>query len=249
MKVSTYSLVLIFLLLLSLLSSCSNQLKLPGNYDIQLFPEKSSSTEITNLKITYVIPQSISSSKGINGLSFMNRQWGRDTKQEKIIVSFDNKILKVERRTDNGVAGSGRIYYIGIIKTNQLNNTLITLQSESMSTYQDGLILPFPLPEFDLQSYLTSATIEYNFELNSEFPADSVRANFDRILTKSSNNDYQLNLNNASAFLSIKVHPYRKGSKVLIDSRLFGMKHTNSIIDISKSIFELENYIKDVVNS
>lgn len=244
MKITTYLISLFFLL-----SACSNNITLPNNYDIQLLPNKPSVTEITNLTITYIIPQRVASSEGIIGLNFPNSHWGRDTKQEKIIVNFDNKMLKVERRTDNGIAGSGRIYNINITKTNELNNRIITLQPISMRTYQDGAILPFPLPEFNLESYLTSAVVKYNFELNSEFPAESIRANFDRILEKKSNSYYALHLNNGSAFIRIKTDPYRNGSKILINSELFNMKHTNGVIDVSKNILELENYIKSIVNS
>ena len=237
------------IVLVFLLSSCSNKMTLPGDYKIQFLPEKATTKEITNLKVTYIIPQNVLSSKGINGLHFPNRHWGRDTKQEKILVNFDSRMLQIERRTDNGVAGSGLIYNVSITKVNESTNKLIILHGESIRTYQDGLIMPFPLPDFDLESYLTSATVEHDFELNSEFPVESIRATFDRMLEKSGDNDYELHLSNASVSIRIKIDPYRNGSKILINAKLFSMKPMSNIIDVSKSISELESYIKNIINS
>lgn len=240
---------ILHLIVLIILSSCSNKVVLPDGYQLQFLPEKAYIKEITDLQITYVIPKNILSSEGINGLNFQNRCWGMDTKQEKILVNFDNKNLQIERRTDNGVAGSGRIYKVSITKENESNNTLIRLRGESMSTYQDGLIFPFPLPEFDLQSYLTTAMVRYNFEVNSDFPAVAIIANFNRSLERFDPSNYILKLNYVSVLMKIKIYPYRNGSKVIIYAELFNMQPVNSVIDVNKNIFEFEKYIKNIVNS
>lgn len=62
---------------------------------------------------------------------------------------------------------------------------------------------------------------------------------------------YILNIlkSNASALMIIKIDPYRKGSKVLINIELFNMKPINNIIDVSKKISELEKYIQNIINS
>lgn len=237
------------IILLFILSSCSNKVTLPGDYQIQILPEKSTEKEITNLRITYIIPKNTLDSEGIGGIIFSNRQWGRETKQEKISFNFNNNILQIERRTDNGLVGSGCIYNIKVTQTNELNNRLIVLQAESMNTYQDGVILPFPLPEFDLESYLISAKVKYNFELNSEFPAESIRANFDRMLEKSENNYYMFSLNEASILMNVKVYPYRNGSRIFIEAELSNMRAINNIINVTKNILALEKYIKNIVNS
>ncbi|AVP87241.1 hypothetical protein phytr_2850 [Candidatus Phycorickettsia trachydisci] len=175
---------------------------------------------------------------------FENSCSGMDVGQEKIVTTFKNNISLV----DNGVSGSGRIYRLNVNKSNELNNKIITLRAESMGTYQEGLILPFPLPNFDLQSYLISASVYYNFELNSEFSTESIKANFDRIL-KNEGKNYKVILSNASCLISARFYPYRNGSKVLIEAKLFSIKTTNNIINVSQSIFELEQRLKNIVNS
>lgn len=157
-------------------------------------------------------------------------------------------MLRVERRTDNGLAGSGRIYKIRITKTNEKNNRIITLQPESMDTYQDGVILPFPLPEFNLEAYLKSAVVKYNFELNSQFPVGSIEANFNRVFGQPEDT-YTLNLSNSSVLMQIRIDPYRTGSKVIIKAELLDMKPTSNVIDVNKNILELEQRIKSIVES
>lgn len=236
------------ILVLFILSSCANKMVLPGDYNIQLLPEKAVTQKITDLKVTYIVPQTIINSQGIGGLNFAKHCWGRDTKQERILVNFNNEILQVERRTDNGLAGSGRIYKIRIIKTNEQNNRIIILQPESMNTYQDGIILPFPLPEFDLESYLTSAVVKYDFELNSQFPVGAIKANFNRMFEKPGDT-YTLNLSSSSVLMRIKIDPYRTGSKVVINAELFDMKPVSNIIDVNKNILELERRVKSIVDA
>ncbi|MCC8483025.1 MAG: hypothetical protein LN561_00345, partial [Rickettsia endosymbiont of Labidopullus appendiculatus] len=59
---------ILHLIVLIILSSCSNKVVLPDGYQLQFLPEKAYIKEITDLQITYVIPQNILSSEGINGL-------------------------------------------------------------------------------------------------------------------------------------------------------------------------------------
>lgn len=46
-------------LLCFVISSCANKMTLPGDYDIQLVPEKGIVKNIDNIKISYVIPNNI----------------------------------------------------------------------------------------------------------------------------------------------------------------------------------------------
>ena len=117
--------------LLLTLCSCANKMTLPGNIDVQFIPDKSSTTEINGSEITYIIPHKIQQSEGINGLIFEDSYWEKHKAQKKIITHIDEKVLTVERRVDNGAAGSGRIYNIDITKTDQQNNKIITLRASS----------------------------------------------------------------------------------------------------------------------
>ena len=109
MKTKIFS-VLFFLLL----SSCANKMTLPGDYEIQLTPEKGKIEQLGDIKISYLVPNNMLGSEDIDGLVFSSRQWGESIKREKILTSYGDTNLQIERRTDNGVAGSGLIYSIDI---------------------------------------------------------------------------------------------------------------------------------------
>jgi len=230
-----------------IISACSNKITLPGDYNIQLAPEKGCVEKIDNIKISYIIPVNVLKSDGIDGLVFKANKWGTDTKREMVRAHFDPTQMEVERRTDNGVAGSGLIYSIDIDKIDKDNNRIITFNPKTVKTYQNGLILPFLLPTFDLTSYLASASVVYKFEMISEYPVNSIKANFDRIL-KSDSSSYQLQLPDCIAVMEVKIYPYRKGSKVEIIANLSKMRPADSVINVSTKIKALEMRIKTIVN-
>lgn len=242
MKFRSFLMLLCFLIL-----GCANKMTLPGDYDIQLVPEKAGAEKIDNIKISYIIPSNVLEPQGIDGLVFNTNSWGTDTKREMIKVHFNQTNMELERRTDNGVAGSGLIYSIEIDKLNKGNDKIITFSPKSVKTYQDGLVLPFPLPKFDLESYLTSALVVYKFEITSDYPVNSVKANFDRIL-KSDGSSYQLQLSDCLAVMEVKIYPYKQGSKVVIIAELFEMKIVDNIINVSNKVKELEKRVKTIVN-
>ena len=242
MKSKIFSILLCFVI-----SSCANKMTLPGDYDIQLVPEKGSVKNIDNIKVSYVIPNNILEPRGVDGLIFNNKTWGTDTKREIIKLDFNQTNMELERRTDNGVAGSGLIYSIDINKLNKGNDKVITFTPKTVKTYQDGVILPFPIPKFDLASYLTSAWVIHNFEVTSNYPVDSIKANFDRML-KPYGSTYQLQLPDCLATMEIKIYPYRQGSKAVITAEVSGMKVVDNIINVSNKIKELESKIKTIVN-
>jgi hypothetical protein len=180
-------------------------------------------------------------------LIFNNKTWGTDTKREIIKLDFNQTNMELERRTDNGVAGSGLIYSIDINKLNKGNDKVITFTPKTVKTYQDGVILPFPIPKFDLASYLTSAWVIHKFEVTSNYPVDSIKANFDRML-KPYGSTYHLQLPDCLAIMEIKIYPYRQGSKAVITAEISGMKVVDNIINVSNKIKELESKIKTIVN-
>jgi len=238
-----------FLLMFSVclfLLSCSNKMTLPGNYDIQLVPEKQAVEDIDNIRIVYVVPRNISNKGDIDGLFLSSKEWGKESKREKIISSFGDAKMQVERRVDNGAAGSGLIYSIDVENVLKGDNKIITLLPKKVTPYQDGLILPFPVPKFDLKTYLSSATVFHKFEVVSEYPENSIRANFDRLL-KTSGSSYELLTHDFSSILKVKIYPYRKGSKVIIESRLFDMRAFDNTINVSKNIKDIEMRINNII--
>ncbi len=240
---------LIFLLA-CFLSSCANKMTLPGDYDIQIRPEKQTERNIGDIKIIYIVPDNIIDKKTIAGLFLGSKKWGTETKQEKIITSINNNRMIVERREDNGVAGSGLIYSIDVENILKGKNRVVTFIPKKVKPYQQGIILPFPLPTFDLRSYLASASVFHKFEVTSEYSQDAIKANFDRLLgTTNTYLKYNLNSNNFSAELKVKIYPYRTGSKMVVDSTMFDMKILNNVINVSDNIKELEKRVKQIVQN
>ncbi|MDC0864406.1 hypothetical protein OAP56_00420 [Rickettsiaceae bacterium] len=232
-----------------LISGCANKMTLPGDYDIQLTPKDSEVKEVKDIKITYLVPRSLPNLQGINGLMFYSKQWGVDSKQEKIIPRFGDTGWQIERRVDNGTAGSGIIYIGNIIKEQKGTDNVVIFEAKSSSTYQEGLVLPFPIPRFDIKNYLESAKLDYNFELVSEFPSDAMKANLHRgALYRRAIDKYEFNLSNASVLADIKVYPYRNASKIVIKAQLSTMKSQNNLINVSANIAELEKRVRDIIN-
>ena len=136
------------MLLCFLLESCSNKMTLPGNTDIHLFTEKQKTENLNNIKIIYIIPKNINNKGDLDGLFLSSQQWGIDSKREKIISSFSDEEMKVERRVDNGVAGSGLIYSIDIKKTekdgNKINKPKKLLHGINDERRNVGIKLFFP---------------------------------------------------------------------------------------------------------
>ncbi len=238
---------IIFIFLIFCIASCSNKMVLPGNYDIQLVPEKQIPTKLDNIKVTYIVPRNIKNEGDIEGLYLSSSEWGAETKREKIISSFGNGNMQVESRVDNGIAGSGLIYSIKVESRAENDSTVVALTPYHVKPYQDGLILPFPVPKFDLEKYLSSASVFYKFEFVSEFIPSSIKANFDRFLG-SYGPDYKLQTNDFSSHLNVKIYPYRNGSKVIVNSKIFNMKKSQGVINVSDYITTLSAEIKKIVN-
>jgi hypothetical protein len=116
-----------------------------GDYGIQLVLEKGSIKNIDNIKVSYVIPNNILEPRGVDGLIFNSKTWGTDTKRKILKLNFNQTNMELERRTANGVAGSGLINSIDINKLNKGNDKVIALTPKIVKTYQDGAILPLPI--------------------------------------------------------------------------------------------------------
>ena len=164
---------LLFLSLISL-SSCVK--------DFQLLPEKDIFEKLEKKSVQYKIPSLTSDSESMSKLNFFEYSTGANSKFDRLLIhNIDSNTLKLERKTDNGSVGSGLIYKINISEEKTLNSTNIIYTPEELTTFQNGLILPFKVPEFDVSDYLSKkGYIYYNFEINSEYPPSSIKANFAR---------------------------------------------------------------------
>lgn len=213
--------------------------------DGTLVPKKQGTQELNNIQVTYILPKDIEKGPGtLSGLNFQRFNDGDSAKMESLSCSLTPKGIEVHRRTDNTVAGSGIVYEVDVNIAHKADNTTVTLTPKTQKPYQEGLILPFPIPTFSIESYLSSATFYYQFEIDSNYNVDSIRANFDRTLHGS-----KLELDDISVDFKYKVYPYRNGSKVVISSKLHSQRSKHGVIDVTYAIEELKRRIQSVVNS
>ncbi len=214
-----------------------------------LMPKANLAQDIKGIQVTYILPHGVEQSAGtVNGLRFKQYNCGPESKRERLHINSKHNGLLIERRTDNGVAGSGVIYNVDVNTISKPDSTWVILTPKTQETYQQGVVLPFPVPDFDIESYLSSAVFDYVFELNSEYNGDSIKANFDRLLGKDSTN-YRLNLNDEQFDISIKIYPYRNGTKVVADITIYNQKTKNGVINVIQKIERVKEEIRRIVNS
>lgn len=150
-----YSLLLV---LSFLLSGCAGKIESLKenltNNDInwQLRPDAPVEREVNDIKVVYLMPEYIAPYESSeDALHFYCSYGGRETKQEKLFINKENNLWTFERRTDNGVAGSGVVFDVEMLKVKSDNNTKISLIVKKERKYQEGLVLPFAVPKFDIK--------------------------------------------------------------------------------------------------
>ncbi|PCH56889.1 MAG: hypothetical protein COC15_02305 [Legionellales bacterium] len=243
----------LYILLLTMpfvLSGCSNDIMSTSSIHWQLKPNAPEEKVVQGVNISYNIPKYIYQNKSIEDILYFERiDYGTPNKQEKVLIKTCANRWQIERRTDNGVAGSGRVYDIEVSKEPTDVGTKISFVVKKERTYQEGVILPFAVPAFDIKKYLARASITYSFELNSKYDVKSIKANFDRLLGKSNVNKYYLKTNLAAYSNRVKFYPYRGGTKVVINSTIYNMKYQNDIINVHKIINSLKRKIAEIVDA
>lgn len=167
----------------------------------------------------------------------------------RIMKSHDGML--VTKFLDNGTAESINEYAVKMTTSGDS----ITLTPYKHRIHQDGLILPMPVPEFnenDLYQFLAATRHTFHFEVNSDYPSESVNANFKRLLSQNSlesfnsgsekifANSYFLKTANAEAKIEVKTFPYRNGSKCAINILYI----TNLPSDKQIKLGDIENEIK-----
>lgn len=231
-------------------SGCSQDMA-SKNFDInlQLTPDKPSERIVENERVSYILPTSMIANKNIEDvLQFRGFHNGRESKQEKLCISHNKNMLRVERRTDNGVAGSGVVYDIEIMQKVIGSVTQVTYEIKKENKYQEGLVLPFAVPNFDIKTFLSMATTFYKIEFSSVYNVDSIKANFDRLLNQRGNNQYYWETGLANYDISIKFYPYRNGTKVVTNSSIKTHPQKGDI-DVNRAMNELKAKLEEVLNS
>jgi len=227
-------------------------------------------TNVSSVK--YIAPTSnINISDGISGITFDSYSYGPASKQHKLFYKkVDQDTFEVHRRVDNGVGGSGIIFHVDFTSINEGNNTIIEFKPTESKSYQQGFIGKFDVPELDITNFLTKTNAVHTFEVNSEYPADAVKANFERMLKKKQPNQkelqqmmiarmsgkqvsisdsYVLSGSGFEAMLKVESFPYRNGSKVVVTSNLTTTSNLQNEVNLSEIYKVLESEVTKIINS
>ncbi|PKG36963.1 hypothetical protein [Psychromonas sp. Urea-02u-13] len=228
--------------------------------------------QVQGVDVTYIIPSEYVNDKiGINGVEFATFHKGTQTKQERLSANkISNNSFEVHRRTDNGTSGSGVLYQISYSSSVKGEDTLIQFQPFQTKSYQQGFIGKFDVPNFNVQQYLSTSQFSVKFEINSEYPSDAVKANFDRVLPKkqyskedmqkmmlaklsgkkvSSEDLYVLDVDGNDTWLQVEAFPYRKGSKVVIKAMLNTNPNGGNTVNLSDLIEKIKLNVTEIVDS
>lgn len=175
---------------------------------------------------------------------------GKESKREKLSYQFNDEELLIERSTDNGVVGSGIIYNVRYKSTPKGENRIVTFSPYMKHPYQEGLIMPFPVPSFDITSYLSRAKMESDFEVNTEYPKESILGSIERFgYKKCINQNCSIEFNNNSYGLLLKVFPYRNGSKLVAHITIFTKEPHDNIINVRKLFNDIKSHITEIATS
>lgn len=169
-------------------------------------------------------------------------------------------------RTDNGMSGSGIRYQVGYSVRENGHGYEATFAPSTRSTYQEGLIGRFPLPNFtdeNLRQQLGALQLVYKFEVDSPYNTDSVTANFmrnaevrtdrqgfaDPVTGKIYSTYYVAKLNGRNMPFVVQVFPYRNGSKAVIHATIPGQETSPNTVDFGVLIKDARRMLEGVARS
>lgn len=172
----------------------------------------------------------------------------------------------VHVRTDNGVSGSGIRYQVGYSVRENGQGYEATFAPATRSSYQEGLIGRFPLPNFtdqNLRQHLGSLQLVYKFEVDSPYNTDSVTANFmrnaevrtdrqgfaDPVTGKIYSTYYVARLNGRNMPFVVQVYPYRNGSKAVIHATIPGQETSPNTVDFGVLIRDARRMLEGIARS
>jgi len=208
---------------------------------IQLTPNEDSSEIFKNNSETiYILPKPFNV-KDIVFSSYNNKV--SDSTYERLFWRFEGNLLIVERHTDNGVAGSSAIYEVEI--STSPNTNRVTFMPTLVKKHQDGLILPYAVPQLDINSFLETTYYERRFEVDSKYKPEAIEGN----LKRKFNNTQSFMLDNAKVSFSTKVYPYRDGSKSVFEVHMVTNKIDSEPINIEALYKQVELKLISVVNA
>lgn len=240
-----------------------------------LTPKPSETVEIRNPRlIVIVLPNSNAIDTSVySSLRFQNHVWGvsyynNRIAQQEIIRSSQPSAnsFYIERRTANQTTGSGCIYTLNYELKDDGKNKILEIKPVSFRTYQQGVVGPFPIPNFtenNVFDYLISHYIGYTIEVNSQYNTESIFANFERLAKKVAykqgakdevtgkifKNRFSIDYKGHPIKFSLETYPYRNGSKAVIYANIPGFFTSQNKVDFNIIIDDLKKQIESIVNS
>lgn len=231
-----------------------------------------SPTKLSMNPIVYIVPNdtNIIHHKGlvedISFSGFSNYLPGkRELLHSKVL---EDKILEIERRseTETGIAGSGIRYRINYKVEKNDQGYKAIFQPVEFISYQQGLVLPFAVPNFgqqDLTENLLSAEIYYKIELDSEFSPESTYANFVRLVKTEPYRDgekgrvtgkiftqqFFLDYKGKNIPFTLETFPYRNGSKAVAHLRISGVFTSENTVDFNIIFKEIKSKLESIVKA
>jgi len=199
--------------------------------------------------------------------TYRTEEWGasQNSQWSTIYKGFDGKTFTVHRRNHNGTAGSGVIYTVSYDTKATPEMYQYTFRAVSREQYQEGLILPFPVPDFTIQGVyntLLGFEIPYGFEIASPYPAESVYANFvrlaqqrpgkgtaDPVTGKIYRNWFTIEYRNRKVEYAVETFPYRDGSKAVVYVRMPALLTSPDRVDFRTIFSEIKEGIVKIAGS
>ncbi len=172
--------------------------------------------------------------------------------------------LTVERRVSDALSHSAAVYTIEEKTVREGNSNIITYQPLQMTPDEKSFLVSRPLPTLDIGQYLSTTQFKTKFEVDSDYPANAVKANFDRLMNKarrgfrafdSTDSDlsyddyYQTELNGALVVLLVESFPYRSGSKVVVNAIVQIIPKSGGTIDLIDILNKVEAEVERVIKA
>jgi len=214
--------------------------------------------------------------KGVKLSSFTNTR-GEAPIYYFYSVSFKQDIINSELITEacrgtlhsSGSKYKSCIYFYSKVKVSESNDHYeieIKPTKKRLVQGHNAVFFPIDLPSANvdkLYEWISNQSVSINAEYTTEFPPESIKANFDRNLpkytwergesnaaSKQYKDTYSLELNNnVSVKIGTSVYPYKNGS--LIKTRIFANHKTMKniqLVDWSKILQNVSKKIDLVVN-
>lgn len=215
----------------------------------QLSPDKPQTKTIQNKQVTFTLPSSVLNKKNVTDFfEFDEYHTGPESKQEKLTLRKTDTAWEIERRTDNGISGSGKVFFVSVSSTEKNKITTFALVPNKEKSYQEGLVFPFAIPDFNIIKHLSTPSFRFTIEENTTIDFNTIKGNFSRSLKEKEPNYIRFDTPQAIYNGKINFYHYKGGTKIV--SEVFAkIKYNNELNkDIGYMIKEYKNRMQMIIN-